>query len=219
MNVGIIGTGRMGRALAGAWTRSGCHVFLGSRDRERGRAVAKRLGGEVRGGTVQQAVEFAPVVALVVPWRGVSAALEPIVGALAGKTLIDCTNPLVDAHAPLVVGRDTSGAEEIAELVSGASVIKAFNAISSRVVASGDPSFAGRRASIFYCGDDSHARETTASLIDRLGFEACDAGPLSSARYLEPLAALSLQLDRTSEAETEIVLAPLRRTRVLANRC
>jgi NADPH-dependent F420 reductase len=220
VNIGVLGTGAMGRALALAWSTAGHRVLLGSRDSERGDRVARgvsaraRAGSEaVIGGTAAEAAEFGRVVVLAVPWTAVGATLEGVRSTLAHKVLVDCTNPMVDAHQPLLVGRTTSGAEEIQAAVPECAVVKAFNALAARVIGSLDPAFAGQRAQVFHCGDDAAARDATAGLITDARFEPRDVGPLCFARYLEPLAAFSVLLDLAERREVEIAIREMARER------
>ena len=139
-----------------------------------------------------EAAKFGDAVLLAVPWSGVPdtvAAAE----SLKGKLLIDCTNPLTPDFMDLVVGHTTSGAEEVAKLAPGAKVVKAFNTIFAQIVHS-TPPFGAEKPSVFYCGDDEEAKNTVANLIDDIGFEPVDAGPLKNARYVEPLAELMIQM-------------------------
>ena len=151
---------------------------------------------------------------LAVPWAGVPATLDQLRGSIDGKILIDCTNPMVGRRKPLLVGRTTSGAEEIAAAAGGSHIVKAFNAIAVRILASGDATFDGHVATIFHCGDDHEAKTTVAGLITDCGFAPFDAGPLSVARYLEPLAALSLHIEDALGRDDDVALNPLVRKRV-----
>jgi predicted dinucleotide-binding enzyme len=213
VNVGIVGTGGMGKALARCAAAAGHRAFLGSRDPEKGARIAAPLGKGVAGGSIAEAAEVGALIILAVPWAGVPDALASARTGLAGKVLIDCTNPMIDARKPLLVGCTTSGAEEIAALASQARVTKAFNAIAARLLASCDPRFGEHAATIFHCGDDEDAQRATAGLITDIGLRALDVGPLCVARYLEPLAALSLYVENAIGHDADVVLAPLVRPR------
>ncbi len=218
MKIAVLGTGQMGRALARAWAACGHRVVLGSRDRERGRRVAGAIGAGVEGSTVRDAAAASEVVVLAVPWLAAAPTIEMIRSELADKPLVDCTNPLVDARKPLVVGRTTSGAEEIQRWAPACRVVKAFNAIAAHVIASGDPTFEGKPAAILYCGDDGCAKDVVGAHITELGYEALDVGELAAARYLEPLAALTLRIDVRDHARRDVVLKPAWRPRRRAGR-
>lgn len=192
MRIGIIGTGNMASALGKQWAGSGHRVFFGSRTPERARAVASSIGANADAGSVREAAEFAEVVLLATVWAGTEASLKAA-GPLAGKVLIDCTNPLTPDSMALEVGYTTSGAEEVAKWVPGARVVKAFNAVAARAIHT-SPVFGGHAATIFCCGDDAAAKAIVLTLAEEIGFEGIDAGPLRNARCLEPMAQLWIQL-------------------------
>jgi predicted dinucleotide-binding enzyme len=202
VTVAVIGTGRMGSALAAQLAAVGHDVRIGSRDGNRGRRKAAESGASF-GGTYRAAVAGAEVVILAVPWDAVPDALARI-GDLGDSVLVDVTNPFRS--------RESSGAEEIQQLVPGVAVVKAWNHIYSAVIRR-SPDFEGVAATVFVAGDDARAKQLVASLVTDLGFDAVDAGPLASARYLEPLAALMTTLDRMAGGEFHHGLRLLRRTR------
>lgn len=210
MNIGIVGTGTMGAGLGKLWAGRGHQVFFGSRNPAKAQALAGSVGANARGGTIAEAGEFAEAVLLATPWEATEAAVKGA-GDLAGKILIDCTNPLVSDYMQLAVGHSTSGAEEIAKWAPGASVVKAFNAIFGRVINSGNPNFGGQPATVFYCGDDEAAKAKVAELVEEIGFDPVDAGPLENARYLEPLGELLVQLAYDLAMGTNIAINLVRR--------
>jgi 8-hydroxy-5-deazaflavin:NADPH oxidoreductase len=93
------------------------------------------------------------------------------------------------------------------------SVVKAFNAVFAEVYASQNPKIDGQTISIFFAGDDAEAKQKVGELIERLGFDAVDAGPLQNARYLEPLSLLNIHLGRVLGFGTQIGFALLRNGR------
>jgi predicted dinucleotide-binding enzyme len=131
------------------------------------------------------------VVVYAAPWPSAQELIQSL-GPLAGKVLVDCTNPLNSTFTGLDVGHICSAAEQISEWAREAKVVKAFNNVSSAVMA--DPVFGDARATMFYCGDDATAKGMVRVLAAELGFDPVDAGPLVIARYLEPFAMLYIQL-------------------------
>lgn len=131
------------------------------------------------------------VVVYAAPWL-VAQSLLAEVGSLAGKILVDCTNPLTIDFTGLDLGYTTSAAERITGWAPDAKVVKAFNNVSSAIMA--NPLFGDQRATMFYCGDDKEAKATVRQLASELDFDPVDAGPLTIARYLEPFAMLYIQL-------------------------
>lgn len=192
MNIGVIGTGNMGTGLAKAWSAKGHKVLLGSRDPAKAKKLAPTLGKNVTGGSIAEAAKHGDVVLLAVHWPAVPGALKAA-GDLKGKTLIDCTNPLTSDFMGLVIGHTTSGGEEVAKLAKGATVVKAFSAVTAQVIHS-SPLFGREAATVLYCGDDAGAKKTVASLISDIGFDPVDNGGLQNARFLEPLAVALVHL-------------------------
>ena len=190
MKIGIFGTGNMGSGLARLWAKRGHEVMLGSREPRRAHELAASLGGT--SGSVEAAARFGDVLLLAVPWRGVRETLATA-GALEGKVLLDCTNPLSPDYMELLIGHQDSGAEMIARWAPGARVVKAFNHIYAQIIHT-SPRLGEHDASVFYCGDDASAKKAAAELISGIGFDPVDAGPLKNARFLEPMAELCVQL-------------------------
>ena len=210
MTVGTIGTGKMASTLASLWSTQGHAVMLGSRKPAEARATLGSLGVRVQVGTVVDAVAFGNVVLLATPWAAAESSIRSA-GSFKGKILIDCTNRLVNRGGDRSLDQTskTSAAEEVAQWADGARVVKAFNCIYWENLR--NPRFSHQRMSCFFCGDDNEAKKTVASLIQDTGFEPVDSGPLSSARYLEPLALLWMQLAFERGLGKDIALTMIRR--------
>ncbi len=206
MRIAVIGTGKMGTALGAGLAAAGHEVRVGSRDPDRGRDTAAAIGAS-SGGTYLDVAAGAEAILLAVPWAAAPDALDQIGGRLDGAILIDVTNPSVKGDGPRLVD---SGAEEIAAYAPGARVVKAWNTLYSEVIRRG-ADFDGNPATVFVAGDDPEAKEAVCELVRDLGYEAADAGPLSSSRYLEPLASLMTALDRLTRGRVEHGLKVLRR--------
>lgn len=174
MRIGIVGSGNVGGTLGKRWEKNGHEVIFGGRDPESLHAVAA-----------------CEVVVLAVPWDAVRDVVAAM-GDLSGKIVIDATNPLLPGLAGLSVGTTTSAAEQVAEWAAGARVVKAFNTVGSNVM--DDPKFGDGKVALFYCGDYAEAKHVVKGLVEELGFEALDAGPLKQARVLEPFAMLWISL-------------------------
>ena len=195
MRIGIIGAGNVGTTLGRAWKDKGREVLFGVRSTDNYRS--KRLTEEgFPVGTVADAGAFGEVIVLATPWNATQQAVEAA-GNLSGKIVIDCTNPLKRdlSGLGLEVGHTTSGAEQIAQWASGARVYKAFNQTGAENMA--DPVFGSTRAVMFVCGDDADSKALVMQLVQDVGFEAMDAGGLTVARLLEPLAMLWIHLGIT----------------------
>ncbi len=125
----------------------------------------------------------ATVVVLAVPYGALDSVLAEV-GSLTGKVVVDCTN-VVERGMTLKYGHTTSAAEELQKRLPGAHVFKSFNAQGAENLAS--PDYPGGRATNFFCGDDPNSRQLIQQLVEEVGFEAVDAGPLKNARLLEPM--------------------------------
>jgi predicted dinucleotide-binding enzyme len=192
MKIAVIGTGSVGGTLGRRWAELGHAVCFGVRDTANAdaKALVARIKGNARLASVHDAAADAEVVVLATPYQANAAAIAAA-GNLAGKILIDVTNPL-GAGLTLAVGFDTSGAEQVAKLAPGARVFKAMNQVGFEVMA--NPTFAAGKPVMFVAGDDVAGKQVVLGLVTALGFEAIDAGELAIARLLEPHAMLWIHL-------------------------
>src|SRR5689334_20566258 len=196
MNIGIIGSGKMGASLGRLWAKHGHHVmFSYSRIPEKLHHLVREMGSRTRSGAPSDAVRFADVLLLSVPWDEVKDALSAA-GPLNGKTLISCVNPF--GPRGLEVGLTISAAEEISRFAPDAAVVEAFNTIFATILNSRAHLFGNNMPTVFYCGDDRDAKSITADLIHDAGLQPVDAGVLENARYIEPLAMLMVELGKGS---------------------
>lgn len=192
MNIGIIGAGNVGGTLGKRWAQGGHAVKFGVRDAADPKlaALLAEAGPGASTGTVAEAAAFGEVVALTVPWSAARDALRAA-GNLSGKILLDAMNPL-SPGLRLEVGLTTSAGEQVAAWTPGARVVKIFNTTGFNNMA--NPRYGDTGITMFYCGDDAGAKAVAAQLAAELGFSPVDAGPLTQARLLEPLALLWISL-------------------------
>lgn len=192
MKIAIIGTGNVGATLGRLWAAAQHEIRFGTRDPSSSKVkdLLAAAGSNTGAGAIKDAVEGADLVVLATPWGAARDAVEAA-GDLTGKVVVDCTNPLEGLEG-LSIGHTTSAAEEIAGWAKGARVVKAFNTLGAQNFV--NPRFGGQVASMFICGDDAAAKSTVGKLAEELGFDLVDAGPLASARLLEPLAMLWMRL-------------------------
>jgi 8-hydroxy-5-deazaflavin:NADPH oxidoreductase len=188
----MMGTGRIGFGLGPLLVRNGHEVMFGSRNPELVRANVAAFGPGASVGTIRDAASFGDVLFTAVPWHALSDTLKAA-GPLAGKVIVDCTNPLTKDMG-LALGCTTSAAEETARLFPEATVVKAFNTIFAGHYRSGDLGSGEQSLNMFYCGDDNAAKKKVAAIIESIGLLPVDAGPLSAARYIEPLAVFLIRL-------------------------
>lgn len=183
MKIAVIGSGNIGAGLARAWTKKGHAVTFGARAPDAPELTA--LCGSIRATakTIRDAASSSDVVVLAVPFGALDEVLRAT-GTLDGKVVIDCTNA-VERGMTLKHGRTTSAAEELQRKLPGARVFKSFNAQGAENLA--NPRYGDVPASNFFCGDDAEGRRIVRALVEDVGFDAIDAGPLENARLLEPM--------------------------------
>lgn len=190
----VIGSGDVGRTLANGLVGAGYDVMIGTNDRSKHAMLKEKTGGKAAIGDFAAAAEFGRLIVLAV--RGTAA--EPVLGAigaerLAGKTVIDTSNPI--AEAPPVNGvlryfttLDESLMERLQRRVPGAKFVKAFSCAGHKYMV--HPDFGGTRPTMFICGNDDGAKGEVKALLDAFGWEAEDLGKAEAARAIEPLAML-----------------------------
>ena len=209
MKISILGAGNVGMALARALLRAGQPVTLGVPDPARYAEAVAALGAQATLTTGDEAVERGELVILAVPYAAALAIAEAR-DDWQGRVVVDATNPLAPGLAGLVVGTTTSGAEQIAERAREARVVKAFNTTGAENMA--DSRYAQGQPMMPVAGDDAAAREQVLALATLIGFDALDMGPLSAARYLEPLAMVWIHLAFKQGQGRRFAFARWRRT-------
>lgn len=189
MKITIVGAGNMGASLVKQLSGAGHEIRVTARDIAKAQALAG-TNPKVTAVPAEQALGSSDVVIVATGYADAVPALQSL-GNLAGKVVIDITNPLTADYMGLTIGHTTSAAEEIARAIPDALVVKAFNTVFAPVLAAG-PELDGNQVQVFFATDSERARETVRALIDSIGFKAVDAGGLKNARYLEPLAGLNI---------------------------
>jgi hypothetical protein len=193
MKVGILGSGDVAKALAAGLLRHGHEVVLGTR-------VPGKLADwaaknpKARAGSLAEAAGFGELVILAVKGTAAAEAIRAAGAAnLAGKPVIDATNPIADA--PPVNGvlkfftsHDESLMERLQREFGDVRVVKAFNSVGSGSMV--DPRFEGGRPTMFICGSDAAAKGIVRGILDQFGWETADMGGVEAARAIEPLCML-----------------------------
>jgi predicted dinucleotide-binding enzyme len=187
MKIAVIGAGNVGSTLANSWVKAAHQVVFGLRDPAK--PISRSSG--IPSKTVKDAIASADTILLAVPFSAVEAIVIGS-GNLAGKILLDATNPLSADLSGLTIGHDTSAGEQIAAWAPAARVVKVFDTTGANNMAA--PSYHGHALTMLYAGDDAAAKETTATLIRDAGMDPVDAGPLRNARLLEPLGMMWIYL-------------------------
>ena len=210
MKIAMIGSGNVGKSLGSWFSKLGHEVTFSANSQQHAEEAVKQAGSTARTANTINAVMDAEMIFLAIPFSGARELLPQIKSLLKGKILVDVTNPLSEDYSSLKLGTTTSAAEEIAEILPGAFVVKAFNTVFAQVYASQNPKINDRAVSVFYAGDNEQARKKTGDLIKQMGFDAVDCGPLKSARNLEPMALMNITLGYALKNGTSIGFSFLR---------
>lgn len=195
MRVGILGSGVVGQVLGAGFLKHGHSVMMGTRN-PAGQEVREWIGKTpgASAGTFADAARFGDLVVLVVLGRIADKVIELAGPAnLAGKTLIDATNPLaegppVDGVLPYFTGPNESLGEKIQALLPQTRVVKAFNSVGS--VGMINPQYEQGPPTMFLCGNDGTAKTEVSGILRQFGWEPFDCGGIIAARALEPLCML-----------------------------
>jgi 8-hydroxy-5-deazaflavin:NADPH oxidoreductase len=190
--ISIIGSGSMAAAICSLAAKAGHTVEVISRDAAKARALAKQVGAGATTGTFG-ATPAGDIVILAVPYSAVLDVVKQYGEELAGKLLVDITNPINSGFTDFVTPEDSFGAQEIVKAApADADVVKAFNTQFSHILAAGPVE--GHPLDVFLAGDDAQAKARVSAFIESLGLRPMDTGQLPIARTLEHLALLSLGL-------------------------
>jgi predicted dinucleotide-binding enzyme len=193
MKVGVLGSGDVAKVLGGGFLKHGHDVMMGTRSTSKLEDWASQNPKGLVG-SFADAARFADLVVLAVKGTAAADALRAA-GApnLAGKPVIDATNPIADAPPTngvlkFFTNHDESLMERLQREFEGAHLVKAFNSVgNTRMV---NPEFTGGRPTMFICGNDDASKKTVSVILDQFGWETADMGKAESARAIEPLCML-----------------------------
>ncbi len=190
MKIAIIGSGNVGKALAGSATRAGHTVTIASANPQHAEDAAKATNAKASPST-KDAIKDAELVVLAVPSSKVGEVVGVLAPNLDGKVVIDVTNR-VNMQDPGQTLDGSSVAEQVQQKAPKAHVVKAFNyAFATRMA---DPMINGTALDAYVAGDDETAKQKVLQFAKSIGFRPVDAGPLAMARALEGMAALNILL-------------------------
>jgi predicted dinucleotide-binding enzyme len=199
-SISIIGSGNMASAIGALAIKGGNAVEVVARDATKAAALAEALGGGATAGT-WGATPAGEIVILAVMFDSAVPVVSQYGDGLAGKVIVDITNPFNADATGLAIPDDTSVAQMVAEAApASAHVVKAFNTLFRDVLAAGGP------LDVFFAGDDAKAKARVSAFIESLGLRPMDAGQLPMARVLENAGLLEMGLVANSIKHTNFYL-------------
>jgi hypothetical protein len=185
MKIGIIGSGNVGSALGAVWVTAGHEVMFSSRHLEHDQSLAAKLGAGALAGTPRVAAAFGDVLLFSVPYRALPDLGKDLANELQGKVVIDACNPFPSRDGEIADwAREKGAGLASAELLPGARIVRAFNAIGAANMGSAhrEPG----RLGMPIAGDDAQAIEIASDLIREIGYEPVLIGGLEKGKYLMP---------------------------------
>lgn len=192
VRVGVIGSGDVGRVLARGFKQHGYDVLIGSRDGGKLTEFSQETG--IPSGTFAEAAAFGELLVLAVKGSAAANALREAGDTqVAGKVVVDTTNPIADAPPEdgvlrYFTGPNDSLMEQLQSAFPTARFVKAFNCVGNALMV--NPSLGGGKPSMFICGNDGEARKAVARVLEQFGHDVCDMGSAKAARAIEPLCML-----------------------------
>jgi len=189
--VGVIGSGAVGQTLADGFLKHGYEVMRASREPAKLASWKNAAGGNCSIGSFAETARWGSLVVLAVKGSGAEEAVKLCgADALAGKTVIDTTNPIADkppANGVLqyFTGANESLMERLQRLAPGAHFVKAFSMVGHALMV--NPQLPGGKPTMFICGNDAGAKAEVTGILDRFGWEVEDFGSVEGARGIEPL--------------------------------
>ncbi|MEO8033466.1 MAG: NADPH-dependent F420 reductase [Acidobacteriota bacterium] len=188
VKVGVLGSGDVGKVLAGGFVRLGHEVMVGSRDRGKLSEWVAKTGDGASAGTFAEAAAFGDILILATLGVATAGAIEMAGPAnFRGKVVIDATNPLEFSTGKprLSVGWTDSLGEQIQRQLPEARVVKAFNTVGNAHMI--QPSFPDGPPDMFLCGDDADAKTVVGQVCQHFGWGVVDIGGIEGSRHLEPM--------------------------------
>jgi predicted dinucleotide-binding enzyme len=190
--IAVIGSGKVGEVLANGFLRHGYAVMRASREPQKLDAWKQSAKGEASVGTTVDAAKWGEIIVVAVKGSAAEATIEMIAPHIAGKTVIDTTNPIVAAppqHGVIqyFTNQNESLMERLQNKVPAAHFVKAFNSIGNELMV--NPKLA-EQPTMFICGNDPGAKREVAEILTTFGWETLDVGYVEAARPIESLCML-----------------------------
>ncbi len=188
MRIGIVGSGRVGSAVGGAWVKAGHEVMFSSLNIEEDKKLAASLGGGARAGTPREAAAFGTVLLMSVPYKALPSVGKDLGDLLKGKIVIDASNPIVARDGDMAVtARERGAGVASMEFLPGARIVRAFNAVGAARMAEAHTRPVAERMGMPIAGDDEKAIAVASALIRDVGYEPVLVGTLAGmSKHLIP---------------------------------
>ncbi len=190
IKIGIVGSGRVGGGIGSVWVKAGHEVMFSSRHIEHDKALAAKLGANAHAGTPREAAAFGEVVMISVPYGALPEVGKDLEVLIKGKIVIDTCNPFVWRDGEIATwAREKGAGLASAELVPGARIVRAFNAIGAARMSTAhqDPG----RIGMPIASNDAEAIAVASNLIRDIGYDPVVIGDLEMGKYLMPGTPLS----------------------------
>lgn len=188
MKVAFLGNGPVAKSIGAMALAAGHGVVFGMRD------PAKDVEAPFRKATFAVAASEADLVIIALKFEALDEVLPGLAEILAGKVVVDATNPVHADWSPVLLGEEWSGGEKVGELLPRSQVVKTFNTVFADVMRPDRLDREGQKVTLLLCGDGASAKTTVAGFASQIGFAPIDAGRLKMSRYLEAMAHLNVGL-------------------------
>jgi hypothetical protein len=191
--IAVLGSGVVGQTLADGFLKHGHEVMRASRDASKLADWKKSAGDKARTGTFADGAAFGDIVVLAVKGTAAESAVDLCDGRLAGKTVLDTTNPITespprDGVIQFFTAQGESLMQRLQDRAPSARFVKAFSCVGSAFMI--DPNFGSEKPTMFICGDDDTAKAEATALLAEVGWEIEDMGTVAAAAPIEQLCVL-----------------------------
>jgi 8-hydroxy-5-deazaflavin:NADPH oxidoreductase len=185
--IGIIGSGKIGGTLGSLWAGAGHEVMFSSRNIDNDKKLAASVGPKARAGTPREAAAFGDVVLIAVPYKALPELGKDLGDAIKGKVVINPSNPIPNRDGDIAnQAREKGVGYADADLLPGARVVRAFNAIGAAKLPEYSKRQGGERTAMPIAGDDQNALAVTSALVREIGLEPVVVGGIAMGKYLVP---------------------------------
>jgi len=182
LKIGVIGSGRIGSTLGGLWAKAGHEVMFSDRDAEQAKRAADGAGGRARTGSVSEAVAFADVVLIAVPYGALPAVAKEVGDSLKGKIVVDPNNPVPARDGELgVQAKEKGAAVSTGVILPGARLVRSFNSWGYATMAR-EANRPAPRMALPVAADDPETLKVGMKLVSDAGFDPVAAGSLADSK-------------------------------------